>query len=73
MRANTLCPTVVLTEMGHRVWGEQEKAAPMLARIPSGHFGVPDDVAHAVVFLASPGAGMVNAVDLPVDGGYGIS
>ncbi|HLR96768.1 MAG TPA: glucose 1-dehydrogenase [Jiangellaceae bacterium] len=73
VRANTLCPTVVLTEMGHRVWGEQEKAAPMLARIPSGHFGVPDDVAHAVVFLASPGAGMVNGVDLPVDGGYGIS
>ncbi|HLR97564.1 MAG TPA: hypothetical protein VK053_23795 [Jiangellaceae bacterium] len=36
-----------------------------------GHFGVPDDVAHAVVFLASPGAG--NGVDLPVDGGYGIS
>jgi hypothetical protein len=32
---------VVLTEMGQRVWGEEAKAAPMLARIPLGRFVVP--------------------------------
>ena len=41
IRANSVCPTVVLTEMGQRVWGEEAKAAPMIARIPLGRFAVP--------------------------------
>lgn len=70
VRANSICPTVVLTEMGTQVWGEESKAAPMLARIPAGHFAQPNDVAAAVVYLASPGAQMVNGTDLVLDGGY---
>lgn len=70
VRANSICPTVTLTEMGTRVWGEEAKAAPMLARIPAGQFLQPADVADAVVYLASPGAAMVNGTDLVLDGGY---
>jgi NAD(P)-dependent dehydrogenase (short-subunit alcohol dehydrogenase family) len=70
IRANSVCPTVVLTEMGQRVWGEERKAAPMLARIPLGRFAVPREVSDAVVWLASDAAAMINGVDLPVDGGY---
>jgi NAD(P)-dependent dehydrogenase (short-subunit alcohol dehydrogenase family) len=70
IRANSVCPTVVLTEMGQRVWGEDAKAAPMLARIPLGRFAVPHEVSDAVVWLASDAASMVNGVDLPLDGGY---
>jgi NAD(P)-dependent dehydrogenase (short-subunit alcohol dehydrogenase family) len=70
VRANSICPTVVLTEMGTTVWGEEAKAAPMLARIPAGHFAQPEHVADAVVYLASPGAEMVNGTDLVLDGGY---
>ncbi|GFG54859.1 short-chain dehydrogenase [Mycolicibacterium agri] len=70
IRANSVCPTVVLTEMGQRVWGEEAKAAPMLARIPLGRFAVPHEVSDAVVWLASDAASMVNGVDIPVDGGY---
>jgi NAD(P)-dependent dehydrogenase (short-subunit alcohol dehydrogenase family) len=70
VRANAICPTVVLTEMGQQVWGEQTKAAPMLARIPIGRFGVPADVAAAVVWLASEASGMVNGAELPLDGGF---
>jgi NAD(P)-dependent dehydrogenase (short-subunit alcohol dehydrogenase family) len=73
IQANVVCPTVILTEMGQRVWGEAEKAAPMLGRIPAGHFGVPADVANAVLFLASSASDMVNGVELPVDGGYTVS
>ena len=51
IRANSVCPTVVLTEMGQRVWGEEAKAAPMLARIPLGRFAVPHEVSDAVVWL----------------------
>jgi NAD(P)-dependent dehydrogenase (short-subunit alcohol dehydrogenase family) len=70
VRANSICPTVVLTDMGVQVWGEERKSAPMLARIPAGHFAMPEDVAAAVVYLASPGAGMVNGTELVLDGGY---
>jgi NAD(P)-dependent dehydrogenase (short-subunit alcohol dehydrogenase family) len=70
IRANSVCPTVVLTEMGQRVWGEPAKAAPMLARIPLGRFALPQEVSDTVVWLASDAASMINGVDIPVDGGY---
>lgn len=70
IRANSVCPTVVLTEMGQRVWGDEAKAAPMIARIPLGRFAVPHEVSDVVVWLASDAASMVNGVDVPVDGGY---
>ena len=70
IRANSVCPTVVLTEMGQRVWGEEAKAAPMLARIPLGRFASPQEVSNTVLWLASDAASMISGVDLPVDGGY---
>jgi NAD(P)-dependent dehydrogenase (short-subunit alcohol dehydrogenase family) len=73
VRANAVCPTVILTEMGQQVWGEAAKAAPMLARIPIGRFGVPADVADAVVWLASDASSMVNGAELPLDGGFTVA
>ena len=73
VRANAICPTVVLTEMGQQVWGEPKKAAPMLARIPLGRFGIPADVAAAVVWLASDASSMVNGAELPLDGGFTVA
>jgi NAD(P)-dependent dehydrogenase (short-subunit alcohol dehydrogenase family) len=70
IRANSVCPTVVLTEMGQRVWGEEAKAAPMLARIALGRFAVPREVSETVLWLASDAASMISGVDVPVDGGY---
>ena len=73
VRANAVCPTVVLTEMGQQVWGESQKAAPMLARIPLGRFGIPSDVADAVVFLASDASAMINGAEIPLDGGFTVA
>lgn len=70
VRVNTVCPTVVLTEMGQRVWGPPEKSGPMLARIPNGHFARPGDVADAVVYLASNAAEMLNGTEIVIDGGF---
>jgi NAD(P)-dependent dehydrogenase (short-subunit alcohol dehydrogenase family) len=70
IRANSVCPTVVLTDMGQRVWGEEAKAAPMLARIPLGRFAVPREVSDTVLWLASDAAAMITGVDIAVDGGY---
>lgn len=70
IRANSVCPTVVLTDMGQRVWGEEAKAAPMLARIPLGRFAIPREVSDTVLWLASDAASMISGVDIPIDGGY---
>src|SRR6185312_4251554 len=50
---------VMATEMGQRVWGEDSKAAPMLARIPLGRFAIPREVSDTVLWLASDAASMI--------------
>jgi NAD(P)-dependent dehydrogenase (short-subunit alcohol dehydrogenase family) len=69
--ANTISPTVVLTDLGRKAWagakGDEHKA-----QIPTGRFAYPDEIAAAAVFLASDAAAMVNGADLLVDGGYTI-
>jgi len=70
IQANAICPTVVLTPMGQRVWGAPEKGAPMLAKIPLGRFGEPVEVADAILFLASSASDLICGETLMLDGGY---
>ncbi len=66
---NSISPTVVLTELGRKAW-EGPKGDAMKAQIPMGRFAEPEEIAAAAVFLASPGARMINGADLLVDGGF---
>lgn len=70
IQSNAICPTVVLTPMGQRVWGAPEKGGPMLAKIPLGRFGEPIEVADAVLFLASGASDLISGETLMLDGGY---
>ncbi len=68
--ANAIAPTVILTPMGQKVWGEPAKGDPMRAKIPLGRFGQPEEVAAAVVYLASAAGALVNGHVLMLDGGF---
>ena len=67
--ANTISPTVVLTELGRTAWDNPE-GEKLKNQIPTGRFALPDEIAAAAVFLASDAAAMINGADLLVDGGY---
>ncbi len=67
---NAIAPTVVNTALGKLVWGKPAKGDPMRAQIPVGRFAEPEEVAAAVVYLASDDAAMINGHVLRLDGGY---
>ena len=64
IQCNAICPTVILTPMGEKVWGEPAKGDPMKAKIPAGRFGRPVEVADLVLYLASPASDLVNGLSL---------
>ena len=66
---NTVSPTVVLTPLSRPNW-ENPAGEALRAQVPVGRFAEASEVAAAVLFLAGPGAAMVNGHDLLVDGGY---
>ncbi|WP_037160160.1 GolD/DthD family dehydrogenase [Rhodococcoides fascians] len=68
---NTISPTVVMTPLGRDAW-TNPKGDALRARIPLGRFAETDDITTVAVFLASPGAAMINGADILVDGGYTI-
>jgi len=73
IRANCVCPGPVYIEDGS--WGFLKVVMPdyyeaNLARFPAGRFGRPDEVADAVLFLASARASWITGANLTVDGGF---
>jgi 3-oxoacyl-[acyl-carrier protein] reductase len=65
--ANAICPALTETEMTASMPKEQRER--ILAGIPLGRAGTPEDIADAAVFLASDAAGFISGVTLNVDGG----
>jgi 2-deoxy-D-gluconate 3-dehydrogenase len=70
IQVNAVAPTVILTPMGTRVWGDPVKAAPMLAKIPLRRFGQPVEVADLILFLASSASDLITGETILIDGGY---
>ncbi len=73
IRVNCLCPgTVADTGMGRKILGTDlspEVQAKRLQKYPIGRFGKPEEIAQAVLFLATDEASFVTGASLAVDGG----
>lgn len=71
IRVNCIAPGYIRTDMvGDLISQGILDASTLTARIPQRRLGSPQDVANAVVFLASPAAGYITGSVLTVDGGW---
>jgi NAD(P)-dependent dehydrogenase (short-subunit alcohol dehydrogenase family) len=68
VRTNTVAPGLVHTHLSDLL--VREHGDKWIARLPMRRIGQPEDVANAIVFLASPAASWITGVTLPVDGGH---
>jgi meso-butanediol dehydrogenase/(S,S)-butanediol dehydrogenase/diacetyl reductase len=70
VRANAVCPGFTVTPMTEGFFENETFTRAATSRIPIGRLLQADEIAGAIVFLASPLASAVTGVILPVDGGW---
>ena len=72
IRVNAIAPATALTASRQKMLDAAARER-MLARIPTGRFITPEEVAAAAVFLASPGAASITGQTLVLDGGLTVT
>jgi NAD(P)-dependent dehydrogenase (short-subunit alcohol dehydrogenase family) len=70
IRVNVVCPAVIETPMGERIWGAPAAKKFALSLHPIGRFGRPEEIADAVVWMCSDGASFMTGQSLVLDGGF---
>lgn len=70
VNVNAIAPGYMATEMNEALIANPERNSMILARIPAGRWGQPDDMKGAAVFLASDASDYISGAIIPVDGGW---
>ena len=70
INVNAIAPGYMATEMNQALIANSERNKMILARIPTGRWGLPEDMKGAAIFLASKASDYISGVVLPVDGGW---
>jgi NAD(P)-dependent dehydrogenase (short-subunit alcohol dehydrogenase family) len=70
IRVNAVTPGYIDTPPWHSTEAGEEYMKLIASRIPFGRFGTPDEIAKAVVFLASHDSSYIAGTELFVDGGF---
>ena len=73
VRVNAVAPAFTVSPLTQDMASSDEQLAPFVDRVALGRVGQPEDIAPAVLFLASPDAGYVTGATLRVDGGTSAS
>jgi NAD(P)-dependent dehydrogenase (short-subunit alcohol dehydrogenase family) len=76
MRVNAIAPGFFIGEQNRKLLLDEDgsltaRGRTIIDHTPAGRFGEPEDLIGALIWLCSPGAGFVNGVVVPVDGGFG--
>jgi len=72
VQVNAVAPGMIKTRFSVAVWKNPELVDRLLPRIPGGRMGEPEDLAGAVLYLASPAADYTTGQVLEVDAGLGL-
>jgi len=70
INVNAVAPGVIETDMTKDLLADEKTKAGLLAKIPKGRFGKPEDIGAAVAFLASEEADYITGAVLYIDGGW---
>jgi 2-deoxy-D-gluconate 3-dehydrogenase len=70
INCNAIAPGYMATDNTAPLRADADRSASILARIPAGRWGTPEDLRGAVVFLASSASDYVNGYTIAVDGGW---
>ena len=70
VNVNAIAPGYIATDNTSALRADAERERAILARIPAGRWGTPEDIAGAAVFLASSASDYVHGTVLAVDGGW---
>lgn len=72
VRINCIAPGLVKTDFARALWEDPERARETNARVPLRRIGTPDEIAGAVVYLASPASAFMTGQAMVIDGGVTI-
>ncbi len=70
INVNAIAPGYFATNNTAALQADSERNTQILERIPAGHWGKPEELGGAAVFLSSSAADYVHGITLPVDGGW---
>lgn len=70
VNVNAVAPGYIATDMNTALLADEARNEQILVRIPAGRWGNPEDLAGAVLFLASDAAKYIHGITIPVDGGW---
>lgn len=70
INANAIAPGYMATDNTAALRADEARSSEILARIPAGRWGTPEDLAGTVVFLSSKASDYVNGYTIAVDGGW---
>jgi|ERR1700674_1772129 len=70
VNVNAIAPGYIKTRLNKHIWSDPVRHDQILARLPAGRWGNPEDLVGAAIFLASPASDYVHGIVLPVDGGW---